>query len=156
MTADRMRGVEIRLKRAYEPPSPGDGARVLVDRLWPRGLRKDDAAIDCWMKEIAPSAELRRWFAHDPSRWDAFRRRYLIELAHSADLVDELAALARTGPVTLIFAARDALHNQAVVLHEILTERLDYLAAKAEAGVAGAAEHGSPPGQKKPAAPETD
>jgi len=110
----------IRLKRAYLPPSPEDGARVLVDRLWPRGLNKSDAAIDRWLKDLAPSSELRRWFGHDPCRWDEFRRRYEAELVQRVDLLDELRAMARTGRLTLVFAARDETHNQAVVLRDIL------------------------------------
>ena len=110
----------IRLKRAYLPPSPEDGVRVLVDRLWPRGLSKSDAAIDRWLKDLAPSSELRRWFGHDPRRRDEFRRRYQAELAQHADLLDELRAMARKEPLTLVFAARDETHNQAVVLRDIL------------------------------------
>ena len=94
------------MKRAYEPPSPEDGARVLVDRLWPRGLRKAEAAIDCWLKEIAPSSELRRWFGHDPSRWEEFRRRYRAELSARPELLDKLRALAEQGALTLVYAAR--------------------------------------------------
>jgi uncharacterized protein YeaO (DUF488 family) len=112
--------LDIRLKRAYEPPSAEDGVRVLVDRLWPRGLRKSDAAIDRWLKEIAPSTALRRWFGHDPGRWSEFRRRYRTELSGNAALVHELRALARKRPITLIYAARDERHNEAVVLRDIL------------------------------------
>jgi uncharacterized protein YeaO (DUF488 family) len=112
--------LDIRLKRAYEPPSAEDGVRVLVDRLWPRGVRKSEAAIDRWLKEIAPSTELRRWFGHDPGRWSEFRRRYRSELSGHAELVNELRALARKKPVTLIYAARDERHNEAVVLRDIL------------------------------------
>jgi uncharacterized protein YeaO (DUF488 family) len=112
---------DIRLKRAYDPPAPEDGVRVLVDRLWPRGLRKTDAAIDRWLKDIAPSTELRRWFGHDPDRWDEFRRRYRHELSAHAELLDELRALARAGTVTLVYAAKDERHNDAVVLREVLT-----------------------------------
>jgi uncharacterized protein YeaO (DUF488 family) len=111
---------DIRLKRAYEPPSPQDGRRILVDRLWPRGLRRAEARVDSWLKEIAPSTELRRWFAHDPTRWEEFRRRYRAELAASAHLLGELRAIARTGPLTLVYAARDEHHNDAVVLREVL------------------------------------
>lgn len=92
----------IQLKRAYVPPSPGDGVRILVDRLWPRGLRKSEAAINRWLKELAPSTELRLWFGHDPSRWDEFRRRYGSELAQSKSILQELRRAARQGPVTLI------------------------------------------------------
>ncbi len=116
------RQLDVRLKRAYEPPSAGDGVRVLVDRLWPRGLRKADAAIDRWPKELAPSSELRRWFGHDPSRWDEFRRRYRSELSAHADLLNELRAMARTGPLTLVYAARDEQHNDAVVLRDVLIQ----------------------------------
>ena len=111
---------DIRLKRAYEAPSASDGIRILVDRLWPRGVKKADAAIDRWPKEIAPSAELRRWFGHDPDRWQEFQRRYRGELAQHADLLEELRALARQQPVTLVYAARDEAHNDAVVLREVL------------------------------------
>lgn len=111
---------QIRLKRAYEAPSADDGVRVLVDRLWPRGLRKAEARIDRWMKDLAPSTELRKWFGHDPARWEEFRRRYRAELAGKAALMDTLRALAREQPVTLIFAARDEGHNEAVVLRDEL------------------------------------
>lgn len=112
---------DIRLKRAYEPPSPEDGRRILVDRLWPRGLRKADAAIDSWLKDIAPSTELRRWFGHDPTRWEEFRRRYCSELSAHQDLLSELRAMAREGRLTLVYSARDEHHNDAVVLREMLT-----------------------------------
>lgn len=95
--------------------------RVLVDRLWPRGLRKSDAAIDHWLRDVAPSHELRRWFGHDPERWPEFRRRYKAELKRNAAAVDELRALVRQGRVTLVYSARDESHNQAVVLKELLT-----------------------------------
>jgi len=113
----------IRLKRAYDAPAADDGVRVLVDRLWPRGVRKADAAIDLWMKDIAPSTELRRWFGHDPARWPEFRRRYEAELREHADRLEELRGMARRGPVTLVFGARDEAHNDAVVLRELLLER---------------------------------
>ena len=106
----------VKLKRAYERPESDDGARVLVDRLWPRGVRKADAAIDQWLKELAPSTELRKWFGHDPARWTEFQSRYQAELKDHADLVGNLRALARRGPVTLVYAARDQVHNEAVVL----------------------------------------
>lgn len=112
---------DVRIKRAYEPPSPHDGTRVLVDRLWPRGVKKADAAIAQWMKEIAPSNELRKWFGHDPERWDEFRRRYRAELAHKKELVGQLRELAARGPLTLIYSAHDEAHNQAVVLRETLS-----------------------------------
>jgi uncharacterized protein YeaO (DUF488 family) len=112
---------EIRLKRAYESPELGDGARILVDRLWPRGIKKANAAIDRWFRDIAPSAELRRWFGHRPERWPEFRRRYLAELQERPELIEEIRKVARAGPVTLVYAARDEGHNDAVVLKELLT-----------------------------------
>jgi uncharacterized protein YeaO (DUF488 family) len=111
----------VQLKRAYAPPSPEDGVRVLVDRLWPRGLRKSEAVINRWVKDVSPSTELRRWFGHDPKRWVEFRRRYKAELANKSELLVELRAIARTDMLTLVFAARDELHNEAVVLRDILT-----------------------------------
>ena len=118
--AKRVAHKDVQLKRAYEPPASDDGTRVLVDRLWPRGLRKAEAGIDLWLKDVAPSDELRRWFGHDPERWTEFRRRYKAELAHNAKAVGELKSLARRGRLTLIYAAHDEAHNQAVVLKEIL------------------------------------
>jgi uncharacterized protein YeaO (DUF488 family) len=112
--------VEVRIKRAYEAPSTRDGARILVDRMWPRGLRKAEATLDQWLKDVAPSTALRQWFGHDPSRWEEFRRRYKRELARKGKLLDELRASARQGRVTLIYSARDTEHNQAVVLREVL------------------------------------
>jgi len=110
----------VRLKRAYEAPASVDGTRVLVDRLWPRGVKKENAGIDEWMKEIAPSTELRKWFAHDPERWPEFRRRYRTEIrTHSGEL-RHLRELARKGNLTLIYAARDEAHNDAVVLRDLL------------------------------------
>ncbi len=113
----------VRIKRAYEPASDGDGYRALVDRLWPRGVSKEKAHLDAWVKDIAPSTELRRWFGHDPERWDEFERRYRAELAEPErrHLVGELAARATHGPVTLIYGARDTAHNEAVVLCAILS-----------------------------------
>ncbi len=111
---------QVRIKRAYEPASSADGTRVLVDRLWPRGLKKSDAHIAQWLKEIAPSNELRKWFGHDPARWDEFRRRYESELSGKRELLDELRDLARRGPLTLVYSAHDETHNQAVVLRERL------------------------------------
>lgn len=108
------------IKRVYEPPSPRDGVRVLVDRLWPRGLSKGDAAVDHWMKELAPSTKLRRWFGHDPTRWQEFRRRYRAELKGKAELVEELRGIMGNRRLTLVYAARDERHNQAVVLREVL------------------------------------
>jgi uncharacterized protein YeaO (DUF488 family) len=116
----------FQIKRAYEPAASGDGFRVLVDKLWPRGLSKEDAAVDEWLKEIAPSAELRKWFGHDPKRWAEFRARYRQELrsAERSAALARLHDLARTrGPVTLLFAARDTTHNHASVLLEVLNEQ---------------------------------
>jgi uncharacterized protein YeaO (DUF488 family) len=118
LAADR-----IALKRAYEPAAPRDGTRVLVDRLWPRGVSKEAAAIDHWMKELAPSTELRKWFGHDPARWPEFRRRYTAELRQQAEAVAQLRALARKGRVTLVYAAHDEEHNDAVVLRTVLLGR---------------------------------
>jgi uncharacterized protein YeaO (DUF488 family) len=120
MTTPTVPVSHIRLKRVYEPPSPEDGVRVLVDRLWPRGLRKADAAIDRWMKDIAPITELRQWFDHDPERWQEFRRRYARELRQHATTIDELHELAQHKTVTLVFGARDEEHNDAVALREVL------------------------------------
>ena len=113
----------IKLKRAYQPPARGDGTRVLVDRLWPRGVKKEDAAIDRWAKELAPSTTLRKWFGHDPARWPEFRKRYAEELGQHLRDLKELRALARKHPVTLVYAARDELHNDAVVLRDVLLGR---------------------------------
>lgn len=110
----------FRIKRAYDAPEAQDGTRVLVDRLWPRGLRKDEASIDLWMKEIAPSAELRRWFHHDRARWEEFGKKYRTELHHNRDAVDRLRQLAGRGTVTLLFAARDTDRNHAAVLRSFL------------------------------------
>ena len=110
----------IKLKRAYEKPATEDGTRILVDSLWPSGLGKDDAAIYRWMKDIAPSSELRRWFGHQTERWPEFRRRYAEELRQRPELLEELRALARHGPITLVFAAHDEAYNNAVALRELL------------------------------------
>jgi uncharacterized protein YeaO (DUF488 family) len=115
----------VRLKRAYEPPEATDGYRVLVDRLWPRGVRKDALAIDAWMKEIGPSDELRRWFGHDAARWGEFAASYRGELRRqpAAGLVDELVVLANRGTLTLVYGAKDELHNQAVVVRELIEQK---------------------------------
>ena len=113
----------LSVKRAYEKPSAEDGVRVLVDRLWPRGVRKADAAIDHWFKELSPSTELRKWFAHDLTRWSEFRERFKRELSQRGDQLNQLRALASKGPVTLVYAARDELHNDAVVLRDVLLPR---------------------------------
>jgi uncharacterized protein YeaO (DUF488 family) len=117
-----MAKTDIRIKRVYEPPDGKDGARVLVDRLWPRGLKKEDAALAIWLKDIAPSDELRRWFGHDPARWTEFVRRYRAELAHKDDAAAQLGSLASQGPVTLLYAAHDSEHNNAVALAQWLQD----------------------------------
>ncbi|MNE29825.1 hypothetical protein D3C80_1233160 [compost metagenome] len=109
-------GGPIGIKRAYEPASPLDGQRVLVDRLWPRGLSKERAAIDLWLKAIAPSTGLRQWFGHEPERWGEFQRRYHAELDANGEAVGQLEALIRAGKTTLIYGAKDETHNDAVVL----------------------------------------
>jgi uncharacterized protein YeaO (DUF488 family) len=116
--------VDIRLKRAYEPASPSDGHRVLIDRLWPRGLSKTQAKLDNWEKELAPSTELRTWFAHEPSRFPEFRRRYVSELHSKRERLTELRRRAREGPLTLVYSAHDTEHNDAVVLAEVLRRGL--------------------------------
>ena len=110
----------IKLKRAYEPPAAGDGMRILVDRLWPRDVKKATAAIDMWAKDVAPSTELRQWFGHETNRWEEFCRRYVAELGQKPDLIKELRALARSGQITLVFGAHDQTHNDAVVLRKVL------------------------------------
>ncbi len=114
----------LRLKRVYEPPVRTDGRRILVDRLWPRGLSKEKAAIDEWLKDIAPSTELRRWFGHDPEKWREFQRRYRQELKTREELVREIAKLASRGPVTLVYGARDEEHNDAVVLAAVVRSHI--------------------------------
>lgn len=111
---------EIRIKRVYEPPEDHDGFRVLVDRLWPRGLTKEQVRADLWLRDVAPSTALRKWFAHDPSKWDEFKRRYFAELAQKPDSVQVLLEKAAQGPVTLLYSAHDPEHNQAVALKEYL------------------------------------
>lgn len=110
----------IHLKRIYEAPAKADGTRVLVDRIWPRGVRKEQAAVDLWLKEVAPSSELRKWFGHDPARWPEFGARYRRELEAATDGLKTLKQLTRRGDVTLLYAARDEAHNNAVALREYL------------------------------------
>jgi uncharacterized protein YeaO (DUF488 family) len=116
----------VKLKRAYEAPAPSDGHRILVDRLWPRGVKKTAAHLAAWLKDLAPSPELRHWFDHNPERWPEFHRRYLEELAApgKAALLQDLAARARQGTLTLVFAARDQERNNAVVIKGLLDDRL--------------------------------
>jgi uncharacterized protein YeaO (DUF488 family) len=112
--------MDIRLKRAYAPPERSDGYRVLIDRLWPRGVSKEQAHLDEWTPELAPSNELRRWFGHDPARFAEFRRRYLDELKAQQEKLRELRRRAREETLTLVYGARDTEHNDAVVLAELL------------------------------------
>lgn len=112
--------MELHLKRAYDPSAPEDGERFLVDRLWPRGVRKETLLLTGWLKEIAPSDALRRWFGHDPERWEEFRRRYRSELKSQQTVLQSLRDALKRGPVTLVYSAHDEAHNQAVVLREFL------------------------------------
>ena len=111
----------IRLKRAYDPPSDEDGKRILVDRLWPRGLTKEKAAIDVWMKEVAPSHELRKWYSHDDTKWEEFQEKYRKELDDKQESVRKLRDMAAPEDITLIFSARNSEHNSAVTLREYLS-----------------------------------
>jgi uncharacterized protein YeaO (DUF488 family) len=115
--------MNIKIKRAYQEPAEEDGTRILVDRLWPRGLTKEKARIDLWLKDIAPSTELRKWFAHDPTKWTEFQRRYLKELQKNGESLSILHHEAAKRPVTLIYGARDQEHNEAVVLQKLLESK---------------------------------
>lgn len=115
--------MQIWIKRAYEPPGKQDGTRVLVDRIWPRGISKQRADIQLWLKDLAPSNQLRKWFHQDPTRWEEFRERYFSELASKATSLKELCELTGEGRVTLVFGSRDQAHNNAVVLKEYLEHR---------------------------------
>jgi len=112
--------MEIAIKRAYERPARSDGTRVLVDRVWPRGVTKEQAAVTLWLKDVAPSTELRKWFAHDPAKWTDFKTRYFKELQGNREAVSRLQALRAQGKVTLVYAARDTAHNNAAALKEYL------------------------------------
>ena len=112
----------IQVKRVYDPPEPTDGARFLVERLWPRGMKKEELAMDGWLRDVAPSAELRRWFSHDPAKWEEFRRRYFAELEGSGEALQPLREAARRGNVTLLYSARDIEHNNAVALKQFLEQ----------------------------------
>jgi len=114
----------IRIKRAYDPPKRGDGRRLLVERLWPRGMKKEALALDAWVKEVAPSTELREWFGHRVERWDEFRRRYREELSANPESWQPIFQAAEHGSVTLLYSAHDTDHNGALVLRDYLTERL--------------------------------
>jgi uncharacterized protein YeaO (DUF488 family) len=114
----------IKTKRVYEKPAPSDGRRLLIDLVWPRGLKKNDLALDGWLKEVAPSGRLRRWFGHDPRKWREFRRRYFAELRAKSETWAPILARARESNVALLYGARDAEHNNATALKEFLTGRL--------------------------------
>jgi uncharacterized protein YeaO (DUF488 family) len=114
----------IKLKRAYDRPSRGDGTRILVDRLWPRGLGKEGARIDVWSKNIAPSADLRKWFNHEPEKWDLFRRRYFAELDGQLGEIGEIVKMGRKGTVTLLFGSKEERYNNAAALREYIEARM--------------------------------
>jgi uncharacterized protein YeaO (DUF488 family) len=114
--------LDVRAKRAYDPAEDGDGYRVLIDHIWPRGVSRERAKLDEWARELAPSDELRTWFDHDPVRFAEFRARYRDELAHQSERLEELRRRARKGPLTIVYAARDREHNNAVVLSELLRD----------------------------------
>jgi uncharacterized protein YeaO (DUF488 family) len=116
--------MDVRLKRAYDPATASDGYRVLIDRIWPRGMTREHARLNEWARELAPSTELRRWFGHDPARFAEFGRRYSLELAAHKDKLRELRRRAREGTLTLVYGARDTEHNDAVVLGEVLRRGL--------------------------------
>jgi uncharacterized protein YeaO (DUF488 family) len=110
----------IQVKRAYDPPQPGDGTRFLVDRLWPRGIKKEDLQVDDWLKEVAPSDDLRKWFGHDPDKWPVFKQRYFGELDARSEALEPIRKALGQGDVTLVYGARDTEHNQAVALKQYL------------------------------------
>ncbi len=110
----------IKIKRVYDPVLPDDGKRILVDRLWPRGINKGKARIDEWLKDIAPSDNLRKWFSHDPEKWQEFRRRYKKELEKKLELVERIKSQTKKGNITLLFSARDVKYNNAIVLKEVI------------------------------------
>lgn len=113
--------MNIKIKRVYEKPDKEDGVRILVDRLWPRGLTKEKASVDLWLKDVAPSTALRKWFGHDPSKWEEFKKRYLRELKENDEPVSLLKQEVKKGAATLVYGARDAEHNEAVVLRDFLS-----------------------------------
>ena len=110
----------LKLKRVYDPYAKADGMRVLVDRLWPRGMKKEEAGVDLWLKEIAPSDALRKWFSHEPAKWQEFKKRYRKELEDRQDMIEDLRKEAQKGTVTLLFAAKDSERNNAVALKEVI------------------------------------
>ena len=113
----------ITIKRVYEEPSKDDGRRILIDRLWPRGLTKEKAKIDLWLKDIAPSTELRKWFGHDPAKWQEFKKRYVAEIKNNSQIFSQLEEELKKGKVTLVYGAKDEEHNDAVVLKEYLEKK---------------------------------
>jgi len=123
----------IRVKRTYDAPARGDGVRILVERLWPRGMKKEELVIDSWEKQVAPSAELRKWFDHRAERWEEFRRRYRTELERNPSAWEPIARAARRGTVTLLYSAHDTQHNGALVLQDFLADRAKTRASPGEA-----------------------
>jgi uncharacterized protein YeaO (DUF488 family) len=115
----------LKIKRVYDPPSPNDGKRILIDRLWPRGLKKEDAKVDDWIKEVAPSTELRMWYGHDPKKWAEFKRRFFSELHRRQDLVESIVNASRKGTVTLLFGSKEERFNNAVALREFVEARMN-------------------------------
>ena len=119
----RIAAGNVKMKRAYEAATAADGRRILIDRLWPRGVKKVDAAIDLWLKDLSPSTDLRKWFGHEPARWEEFSRRYRAEIDSHPDQLAELRKLAQSHPITLVYSAHDELHNNAVALRDIILGR---------------------------------
>lgn len=138
----------IQIKRVYEPHCAGDGSRILVERLWPRGVAKAALEMDAWLKDAAPSTELRRWFNHDPERWTEFQRRYRAELAAHPDAWEPILEKARRGRVTLLYSAHDVEHNNAVVLRDFLLARLKAGSGAGAASGGTTARSGRPPAQR--------
>jgi uncharacterized protein YeaO (DUF488 family) len=120
----------VKIKRVYDPETSDDGKRVLIDRLWPRGIKKEELRVDEWLKEVAPSNELRRWFAHDPAKWGEFKKRYHRELNEKAPLVEALSRQAKQGTLTLLYSAKDEEHNNAVALRELIRRGKDFLSTR--------------------------
>lgn len=120
----RQKKLKIQLKRAYETPAPSDGFRILVDRIWPRGLSKERAAVDEWVQEVAPSTELRKWFGHEPAKWEGFKKKYFSELDGRPDALEPVLEACSRGTVTLLFSAKDSEHNNAVALQEYLEKHM--------------------------------
>ena len=149
------RAGDIRIKRAYEPAAGADGTRILVDRLWPRGVSKATLAVARWIKEIGPSDALRRWFGHDPDRWAEFQRRYKVELAKQSALLAKLRGLARQSRLTLVYAARDEAHNNAVVLRDTLLKAPRARKATAKTKAPAAAKTAAGVSKRKSGSPNT-